>query len=289
MIWIPCVNLRWSFTLLADWLARAETTLPDDHDWVDRMKATKKDILVSLMQADLSLIPQQSRTIATKLQQLKKDYVVAYTSLHTRSRLGASDDKLKVALLNDQRLKTLRELAGIELMPRQQLMDFQNRLACLKSCSALTEKELDSNPVCSHCNFRPSVETDGVVGSQIITQMDSQLDALLEGWTNTILSNLEDPITQENMSLLKSEDREQLEAFVKSRKHPVPLDSNFVHALQEVLSGLVKVPLKVHDLQNALQVTCGPATPAELKKRFEEYIDDLTRGKDPAKVRIMLE
>ena len=128
-----------------------------------------------------------------------------------------------------------------------------------------------------------------VAGSQIIDQMDSQLDTLLEGWTNTILSNLEDPITQENMSLLKSEDREQLEAFVKSRKLPMPLDNNFVHALQEVLSGLVKVPLKVQDLQNALQVTGGPATPAEMKKRFEEYIDDLTRGKDPAKVRIMLE
>ena len=126
-------------------------------------------------------------------------------------------------------------------------------------------------------------------GSQLIDQMDTQLDTLLEDWTSTILSNLEDPITQENMSLLKSEEREQLEAFIKSRKLPIPLDNNFVHALQEVLSGLVKVTLKVQDLQNALQVTCGPATPAEMKKRFEEYIDHLTRGNDPAKVRIVLE
>jgi hypothetical protein len=51
----------------------------------------------------------------------------------------------------------------------------------------------------------------------------------------------------------------------------------------------VKVPLKIQDMQNALQVTSGPATPAELKKRFEDYIDQLTRGKDPAKVRIVLE
>lgn len=273
----------------ADWLTRAETALPYDHDWVDRMKAIKKDILGSLMQGDISLIPQQSRDVASKMQELKKDYIVAYISLHTKSRLGANDDTRKVALLNDPRLKTLLKLIGIELMPKQQIMDFQNRLAGLKSCSALTEQELDSNPICLHCNFRPSAETDGAVGSQIIIQMDSQLDSLHEGWTNTILSNLEDPITQENMSLLKSDDREQLEAFVKSRKLPVPLDNNFVHALQEVLSGLVKVPLKVQELQNALQVTCGPATPAELKKRFEEYVDDLTRGKDPAKVRIMLE
>ena len=69
----------------------------------------------------------------------------------------------------------------------------------------------------------------------------------------------------------------------------MPLNTNFVHALREVLSGLVKIPLKVQDLQNALQAAGGPATPAEMKKRFDEYIDQLSRGKDPAKVRIVLE
>ena len=33
----------------------------------------------------------------------------------------------------------------------------------------------------------------------------------------------------------------------------------------------------------------GPATPAEMRKRFEEYLDRLTKGKDPAKVRIVME
>jgi len=65
------------------WITMAEAVLPADHDWVDRMKATRKDILDSLMQADLSLIPQQSQNISAKLQQLKKDYIIAYISLHT--------------------------------------------------------------------------------------------------------------------------------------------------------------------------------------------------------------
>ena len=51
----------------------------------------------------------------------------------------------------------------------------------------------------------------------------------------------------------------------------------------------MKVAVTVQDLQTALQVTDGPATPAEMKKRFEEYIDRLTKGKDPAKVRIVME
>ena len=200
-----------------------------------------------------------------------------------------NDDKRKANLLNDQRLQTLQKLVGIDLMPRQQLTDYQNRLAELKSCVALVEQDLDASSICPHCRFRPSVETETSAGSQMIDQMDAQLDAMVAAWTSTILSNLEDPITQANMDLLKIDDREPLEAFIKSKELPVPLDSNFVHALKEVLSGLVKVTVKAQELQQALQVTDGPATPTEMKKRFEEYIDQLTRGKDPAKVRIVLE
>jgi len=32
-----------------------------------------------------------------------------------------------------------------------------------------------------------------------------------------------------------------------------------------------------------------PTTTEELKKRFDEYLADLTKGKDPSKVRIVLE
>ena len=32
----------------------------------------------------------------------------------------------------------------------------------------------------------------------------------------------------------------------------------------------------------------SPATPAEMRKRFEAYLDELMKGKEPAKVRIVL-
>ena len=273
----------------ASWLSTAEAVLPVEHDWGDRMKTTRRDVLDVLKHADLTKLNTQSQGIGAKLQKLKKDFTVAYISLHTKARLGVNDDKRKVSLLNDKRLQTLLKLAGIDLMPRQQLTDYQNRLAGLKSCFALTEQNLDTTPICPHCGFRPSVESSAASGSQMIEQMDAQLDTMVAAWTSTILRNLEDPITQANMDLLKKDDREPLDVFIKSRQLPVPLGSNFVHALKEVLSGLVKVTVKAQELQNALQVTDGPATPAEMKKRFEEYIDKLTKGKDPAKVRIVME
>ena len=273
----------------ASWLSTAEGVLPPEHDWVDRMKTTRQDVLEMLKQADLTELASQSQNVGAKLQQLKKDYIVVYIGLHTKARLGINDDKRKAALMGDHRLQTLLKLAGIDLMPRQQLTDYQNRLAGLKSCFALTEQNLEATPACAHCGFRPSVETGTAPGSQMIEQMDNDLDTMLSNWTSTLLGNLEDPITQANMDLLKVDDREPLEAFIKSKELPVPLDTNFVHALKEVLSGLVKVSVKSKELQKALQIESGPSTPAEIKKRFGDYIDQLTKGKDPAKVRIVME
>lgn len=273
----------------ASWLSSAEAALPADHEWTDRMKAIRSDIMDSLQKSDLSDLASQSQAVGSKLQKLKKDYITVYIGLHTKARLGINDDKRKAALLNDARIQMLQKLANIDLMPRQQLQDFQNRLAGLRSCFELTEQNLEANPVCPHCSFRPSVETSSVNGYLLLDQLDGQLDEMVTSWTATILSNLEDPITQENISLLKEDDRKRIQDFIKSKELPQPLDNDFIQALSEVLSGLVKVAVKTADLQKALQTGSGPATPAELKKRFDDYLDNITRGKDQAKVRIVVE
>lgn len=169
-------------------------------------------------------------------------------------------------------------------MPRQQLIDFQNRLAGLKSCFDLTEKELESTSICPHCNFRPLTETGKAAGGLLLGQMDGDLDTILTGWTTALLSNLEDPTIQANMNLLKNDDREPFNDFISSRELPTPLGNGFIYALKEVLSGLVKVATTAKDLQAALQMSGGPATPAEMKKRFEEHVDQLTKGEDRAEV-----
>lgn len=273
----------------ASWLSTAEAVLPPDHEWVKRMKSTRQEVLEALEQTGVTNLASQSQSIGAKLQGLKKEYIATYIGLHAKARLGVNGDKRKVRLLNDQRLQALIKLAGIDVMPKQQLTDYQNRLAGLKSCSDLTDENLGASPVCPHCHFRPSVETGITAGSQLLDQMDAQLEAMVNAWTSAILSNLEDPITQTNMELLRIDDRKELEAFIKSGELPVSLGSDLVHALKEALSGLVKVSVKARELQQALQATDGPATPSEIKKRFDAYIDQLIKGKDPAKVRIIME
>ena len=64
-----------------------------------------------------------------------------------------------------------------------------------------------------------------------------------------------------NMELLKIDDRKLLKTFIQSGELPAPMDSNFVQTLKQALSGLIKVNIKVQDLQDALQASDGPATP----------------------------
>ena len=108
-------------------------------------------------------------------------------------------------------------------------------------------------------------------------------------WAHTLLTNLEDPTTKGNLDLLKPESKKLLDSFAKKRALPDELSSGFIHALSEVLSGLQKVPVTTDDLRAALLAGGSPATPAEMKKRFEEYLDELTKGREPGKVRIVLE
>jgi hypothetical protein len=48
-------------------------------------------------------------------------------------------------------------------------------------------------------------------------------------------------------------------------------------------------PVKIADLRTALLSGGSPVTPVAMKKRFEGYLDELTKGKEPGKVRIVLE
>jgi hypothetical protein len=62
-----------------------------------------------------------------------------------------------------------------------------------------------------------------------------------------------------------------------------------VRALQEVLSGLEKVVVRTEGLQNALSDGGVPCTVPDLRERFDRYVSTLIKGKEAAKVRVVIE
>ncbi|AML53617.1 ATPase [Falsihalocynthiibacter arcticus] len=271
----------------ASYLGQAEMVLPSDHAWVKQAQDTRKNVLESLSTSRTSQNGSEHRQTLSKL---KKDYLTAYVSLHSKARLGVSEDKTKNALRKDSRLVEMRALANISLMPTSQLTTFEEKLDKLKSCASLVDSELSASPVCPHCNFRPANEQgDMLPAANVLKQLDDELDQLLDGWVQTLLDNLEDPIIQSNFELLKEGSRKIVTGFVKTKSLPEPVTPEFISAVQEALSGLDKVVVSGDDIRQALLQGGSPATPEDLRKRFEAFLTDRCKGKDTTKLRFVVE
>jgi Family of unknown function (DUF6079) len=273
----------------AAYLAQAQMALPPGHPWVARVQERQGEILGAVMTPAKRNAPGFRQQAAQRLNELKKDYITAYISLHSKARLGLNDDKRKAALLRDPRLERLRKLAAIDLMPASQLTDLQNRLAGLKTCFNLTEQDLQASPVCPHCGYTPATEPAATPAGNILAALDDEVDTLLASWTKTLLENLEDPTTSASLELLSADRRKRVDAFLARSELPDTLDQGFIQAVQDALSGLDKVVVSTDQLRAALLSGGSPATTAELKTRFDAYLSTLTKGKDPSRVRIVLE
>lgn len=271
------------------YLVTAEHVLPTGHPWIGTMQAQKAEIVAEITNLQARAAASFRQQVTQRLSTLKTAYIDAYLAEHTKGRLDANAEKRKGKLMKDGRLDRLSKLSTIDLMPRQHLVDFQNRLAALKPCYAVGKSELETNPVCPQCGFRPVNEPISTPVSAQLAQLDKELDVLCADWTQALLSNLEDPTTKSNLALLKQTQAKPIEAFLKSRTLPEELSQTFIHGVQEVLSGLQKVVVSAADLRAALVAGGSPVTPAELKKRFEDYLAGLSKGKEPAKVRIVIE
>jgi Family of unknown function (DUF6079) len=271
----------------ASYLSQAEMVLTSDNPWVQKAQATRK-IVLDKLSTDRSA--QHATEYRQTLSKLKKDYVAAYSTQHSKARLGVAEDKTKSALRKDNRLSAMRALAGISMMNTAQLTSFEEKLDKLKSCASLVESELSASPFCPHCNFRPANEQgDFLPAANVLKQLDDELDKLLDGWQQTLLDNLEDPIIQANFDLLKTNPRLLIEKFTVSKTLPDPIPPEFVSAIQEALSGLEKVNVSGDDIRNALLQGGSPATPEDLRKRFESFLTDRCKGKDASKLRFVVE
>jgi len=166
----------------------------------------------------------------------------------------------------------------------------RNNLGKLKPCYSFTKKDLTATPLCPHCEFKPTLEDVATPPASLrLSQLEDDLDRLYDEWTRTLLNNLEDPITRERIDLLTSERKKHIEDFLKARVMPDKLSDEFVQAIREALSDLKRVIIKVPDLKDALLAGGSPFNPGEMKNRLDAYLSQLTAGKDPNKVRIVLE
>ena len=280
------------FGQLCGWLTTARELLPDTDTWSDNADSVRRECLDTIRGMDASALKGYMATFAGKLQELQQEYIRRYMKLHTDARLNRNEDDLKVSLIQDERLKTADRLAVIALMPGRELTTFRGKIGNLNTCYELTADDLEKRPVCPHCGFRPSVEmrSGAVQASAILAGLDDELDLMLERWTKDLQSSLNDPVTRQDLSLLKDTAvNEQIEAFIVSGVLPEPLENAFLDAVNELLSGMQGITVTADEVYSALKVSGSVATPDEMVALFADFVKEKMRGKETSKVRFVLE
>lgn len=271
-----------------NYLSQASVTLPEGHPWLQEVQTFRSELVAQLVDPDARQAKTFQGQALRRLAEIKQSYIKTYAALHSRGRLGSSDARERARLAQDERWGILRNLAKIDVMPRQQLLDYENQLKRLQECSELTEQDLRATPLCPHCGFRPVNENLSLPVSNQLGLMDDKLEALVEGWTRSLLTNLKTPTVKESVSLLPDDQKALIQSFEASGELPA-LTPDFIDALQKALGGLEKVVLKFDDLRSALLEDGAPITLEEMKKRFNAFVEDEVGGLNSSKARIVLE
>jgi hypothetical protein len=270
------------------YLSAAEAILPESHPWVAESKLKRTELLTEIRK------PAQRESEAFKadalkqLKKLKAGYIKNYLDLYRKARLSLTQDKEKKDLLQDYRLKHLRRLATVTSINSVQLTEFDNQIGKLRTGTVLTDKDLE-NDCKSPDGFWPGMEDTSISAETRLTGLKTELEKIHKSWTKSLLNDLADPVIQGNFELLKAPQKKLLKDFMAAKELPDEISTEFLNAIQQALSGLAKLTVRLDDLKKALFPDGSPATPAEFKERFGVFLDQILKCRDAAKVRLVIE
>jgi hypothetical protein len=258
-----------------------------DERWKERIREEKDAFLKAkeaLRAGDSSI--DHAAVLNGRLNGLKDEYIAWYYEQHGKCRLNLAESGRKGEILEGKLMANLRKLTGIAgILSLGKFHELCNELTVLKVCYELSPVELRHNHICPHCHFKPGEGEKPVKGR--LDFLENKLEDLSAEWTKTILAGIEDPLVKKDVEYLKPGQKKAMEEFIASRKLPEVVDNNFIEAVNLLLQGLDKVEIDVAELAETM-TGWGPSTVDDLRNRFDSLLSSWTRGKDKAKVRLII-
>ncbi len=275
---------------LAAYLREAEAMLPPEHPLAGRIQDARASQLQRLRRDAGAEDGQRRPALQRELESLKGDYVEGYMALHGRARLGQPEDERKRRLLADRKLKGLRALSAVHVLPDEQLSSrVTDRLGRLVACWRLVPSDLRQQPVCPHCGFRPAAGDASVNAIAEIDRAEAELDALTAAWTQMLLVELGRPEVAATVELLDGEKRALVQTFLSQQTLPDAVNDHFVVAVNDALQGLERLAVPAEDLLLALAGDGTPCSPEEFLRRFGHFVASRLAGHDVNRMRISLD
>ena len=245
----------------------------------------KEEITTEINQLATVLSSNNSNTIEeykARLSQLKNRYADWYLKLYLKYRISEADNTQKQALLDSEEKAICDILKEADFLSSGQYHQWLSKLAKLQPADSNVNKELiltapyqDFNPI--------DFEDASIVSVQVCKK---ELAELLSKWQQTLKDTLEDPMVKKNMSLLDPTQAKLLKDFesdtVKLQKDNALAIRNAIMSLHK---GLEKIELSLDGMKATFS---KPLTPDEAVDAFKAYVDNISKGKERDKIRIIL-
>lgn len=235
--------------------------------------------LTAILSSDSQAVKDEYKI---NLSRLKEKYASWYLRLYLQYRISDSDFTKKMALLDSEAKAVCDILKDADFLSKAQFIQWESKLNKLQVADAKVNKEaILATP---YQDFNP-VDYEGTPVSGV-AQLKNELNELLVQWEETLLEVLDDPMVKKKIGLLDDHQRKLLEDF-KSGKVTLNKDNalRIRNAIMDLHKGLEKLELTVDALKSTFS---KPLTPDGAIDAFKRYIDEITKGKERNKIRIIL-
>ncbi len=217
-----------------------------------------------------------------ELQDLKTKYAKYYLEQYLKYRISEKDNTLKQAVL-DSNEKVINDiLKEADFLPSAQYSQLLNKIDKLKPANSKVNMEAILEK--TYHDFNPLDYLDQ--GTSSIQDLKLELKEIYNNWVAALKEILDDPIVKKNIGLL---DKGKITLLENFKNDTVQMEkSNALsirNAIMELHKGLEKVELSTDSLKTAFS---KPLSPEEAIVAFKSYIDEVCRGKERDKIRIIL-
>ena len=218
----------------------------------------------------------------TKLSKLKEEYADWYLQLYLKYRISEADNTQKQVLLDSEEKVVCDILKEADFLSIGQYQQWLNKVNKLQPADNKVNKNLILTA--PYQEFNP-MDFDGLA-TTTVKQAKKDLQSLLENWEQTLKDTLEDPMVKKNRGLLDPKQNKLLEDF-ESGKTSLSKDNalGIRNAIMSLYEGLEKIELSIENMKATFN---KPLTPDEAVSAFKVYVDELSKGKERDKIRIIL-
>jgi regulator of replication initiation timing len=266
------------FETLIGYLNQAQSYVVESQKplYEDMDKAIAK--LGSVLQTNDS---SEFKRYETELNGLIDQYAEYYLDQYAKCRLSYADNNKKEAILSSDTKKVCDVIQDIELLNKVEYQNWINSITVLKPAKAdLTKVQVKQEP---YHDFNPREYYNKP--TYTIRDLATQLDAILENWSTALRSIFKDPSVKANIDILDADDQQLIDAFRDGSQDITPQNAATLRKLiGELSKGFERISIQSQDLRKVMN---KPMTIDQAKAAIDDYLDDLAKGKDRSKVRII--